>query len=176
MFYVCAALYFISRPFISTYSLKKGFPPLLYFFFFLMVLDAIQFKLRHNLHRIIESIELNKPLNPQSKLKNPCNICNKNVTKAQKYLLCNACDKRCHIKCDCTSGDLYEFIINANESKWICLICTLKFNHENFPFTLCDNHELENIHISDTMSVLDYLPGIKNHRGNSKLSLLFKYF
>ena len=65
-----------------------------------MVLDASQIRLKHILHRISESIELDKPLHPQSKFKFPCSICNKNITKAQKAIFCNGCDKWTHIKCN----------------------------------------------------------------------------
>ncbi len=128
-----------------------------------MVLDASQIKqirLNHTLYRISESIELDKPLNPPCKFKFPCTICNKNITKAQKALLCNGCDEWTHIKCNGTSEKSYEyFSLNVDPNvNWFCLVCTVKSNYENFAFTLCDNHHLYNINMSNSMSVLDYLP------------------
>ena len=136
-----------------------------------MVFDALQIKLKHTLHRITESIALDIPLNPPCKFKSPCSICNKNVTKAQKYLLCNVCNKPCHIKCDGTSAEMFEHLTTINtgpESIWHCLFCIIKFNHENFAFTLCDNQDLENLNICDTMGIFDHLPNkeITDETGN----------
>ncbi len=80
-----------------------------------MVLDASQIRLKHTLHRISESIELNTPLNLPCKFKFPCSICNKNVTKAQKALLCNGCDKWTHIKCNGTSEEMFENLATNND-------------------------------------------------------------
>ena len=74
------------------------------------MLDAAQIRLKHTLQRITESIELGNPLNPPCKFKFPCNICNKNVTKAQKSLTCNDCGTSSHIKCDGTPVETYEFL------------------------------------------------------------------
>ena len=106
-----------------------------------MVFDALQIKLKHTLHRITESIALDIPLNPPCKFKSPCSICNKNVTKAQKYLLCNVCNKPCHIKCDGTSAEMFEHLTTINtgpESIWHCLFCILfSFTHN------CDSDDGE---------------------------------
>ena len=125
-----------------------------------MVLDAFQIRLKHTLHRISESIYLGQPLNTPNKFKSPCSICNKNVTKGQKALFCHSCDKHAHIKCNATSEELYEFYTTINtdpDSVWSCLLCTMKSYYEKFPFTLCDNHELQKINMSDNMSVFDHL-------------------
>ena len=125
------------------------------------MLDAAQIRLKHTLQRITESIELGNPLNPPCKFKFPCNICNKNVTKAQKSLTCNDCGTLSHIKCDGTPVETYEFFTTVNtdpEVAWSCLVCNIKSNHQNFPFTLCDYHDLVSINMNDRISLLASLP------------------
>ena len=123
-------------------------------------MDATQIRLRHTLHRITESLELDAPLHPPCRFKNPCGLCNKNVTKAQKFILCSGCSKSVHIKCNGTSDEIFEKFITENNSdlEWFCLACTMKSNYENFPFTLCDNQNLTNINTCDRMNVIEYLP------------------
>ena len=48
-----------------------------------------------------------------------------------------------------------------DQPDWYCLYCTMKFNHENIPFTLSDNFELNNINNSDTMEFCKSLPSLE---------------
>ena len=99
--------------------------------------DATAIKNHNNIERITGAILANKPLNPPTKLKNPCSICNKNVLSNQAGIACDQCDQWCHIKCDDdTSVELYNFHTNNPEAKWFCLFCKVKMNKENLPFTL----------------------------------------
>ena len=108
--------------------------------------DATSIKNQNNIERIAGAILANKPLNPPTKFKNPCSICNKNVLSNQAGIICDLCEKWCHIKCDDdTSVELYNFHINNPEAKWFCLFCKVKMNKENLPFTLSNSSELANI-------------------------------
>ena len=114
--------------------------------------------------RIIEAISLETELNIPNNLKWPCSICNKNVTNRMKGLQCDTCEKWCHIKCDAMSEDEYKYYqsTDGNESiKWHCLYCTMKFNHENFAFSLIDYAEMEKINNSDSMEFCKYLPSFE---------------
>ena len=44
---------------------------------------------------------------------------------------------------------------------WHCLLCTVKFHHENIPFTLSDNSEIERINMSDNMRFCETLPSLE---------------
>ena len=55
--------------------------------------------------RITESICTGTELNQPNNLSWPCVICNKNVTSSMKAMQCDACNKWCHIKCDCMSAE-----------------------------------------------------------------------
>ena len=41
---------------------------------------------------------------------------------------------------------------------WFCMICNIKNNLENHPFTNCDNIELANLHNVNSMRFLESLP------------------
>ena len=56
------------------------------------------------------------------------------------------------------------------KAKWNCLYCTMVSNHELFPFTLCDDHELNNINNSDNMSFCEHLPSLEDIYETSKFS------
>ncbi len=126
-----------------------------------MVLDASQIRLRHTLHRITEAILLERPLNPPAKGYSACSICNKNVNKNHKGVLCNGCGKWNHIKCNGVSEEMYEYLMTTNDDPditWNCLDCTMRSNHEKFAFTLSDNHDLHKVNMCDRMSMCDYFP------------------
>ena len=36
-------------------------------------------------------------------------------------------------------------MLSPNSDDWHCLLCKVKANHKNFPFTLCDDIEIQNI-------------------------------
>ena len=41
----------------------------------------------------------------------------------------------------------------SEEDSWHCLLCKVKFHQYNFPFTLCDDTEIQNLNNSNSMSV-----------------------
>ena len=121
-------------------------------------------KLKNTIDRISGSILSGKMLNPLNNLSCPCSICNKNCLKNQKAIQCDKCDKWCHIRCDGTSDEEYSFYQTTNDKpdiKWFCLYCTIKTNHQNFPFTLCDKSDLFKINSSDTMDFCKNLPSLE---------------
>ena len=127
-------------------------------------MSAKEIKLKNTIERIAGSILAGKMLNPQNNLSWPCSICNKNCLKNQKAIQCDMCDKWCHIGCDGTSDDKYKFYQTTNDNpeiKWFCLYCTIKSNHQKFPFTLCDTSDLLNINVSDTMEFCKNLPSLE---------------
>ena len=61
-------------------------------------------------------------------------ICHKMVLANQKAIQCDdACSLWCHIKCDGTTVESYKKIVENEEIIWHCLVCKLKFQHENIP-------------------------------------------
>ena len=107
--------------------------------------------------RIIEAISRDSVLNPLNSLRWPCSICNKNVTHSIKGIQCNLCDKWSHIKCNGITVNEYEHL-DDEFTEWFCLYCSIKLNHNNFPFTLVDNSEINNINNSDSMHFLQCFP------------------
>ena len=60
--------------------------------------------------------------------------------------------------------ETYNYWITTNDNPEItydCLYCTMKKNHENFPFTLAENSEIENINNSDNMKFCESLPTLE---------------
>ena len=50
-------------------------------------------------------------------------------------------------------------MLDANqENIWNCLVCKVNFNHNNIPFTLCDDVDLNNINNSNSMKYFEKLP------------------
>ena len=90
-------------------------------------------KLKNNIERILGAIVLDNDLNPPTNLISPCSICNKNCLSNQKWIRCDNCEKRCHIKCDGTTAVEYKFYEDENNAhiQWHCLYCTVKLNHSN---------------------------------------------
>ena len=124
--------------------------------------SATQIKLKQIFDRITEAISLDKELNTPNNLSFPCSICNKNVLSNQKSVQCDSCNKWCHIQCDGTSMDTYNYLMTTNDTvPWHCLYCTIKFNHENFPFTLSIDSEIDLINKSDTMRFCEFLPSFE---------------
>ena len=129
--------------------------------------DALEIALQNNIERIAGSILLEIELNPPTKSKWPCSICNKNVNKNQNALLCNSCGKWAHRKCEGMSVETYNAY---DEPEFHCLYCTLKHNHQNIPFTLAENSELNNINSSDNMKFCESLPTLEEIYETSKFS------
>ena len=94
-----------------------------------------------------------KNLKTSNNLKFPCSICNKKQYNNQKAIQCDSCNLWCHIKCDGTSIVTYNKLMLSDEDddSWHCLLCKVKCNHYNFPFTLCDDTEILNLHNSNSM-------------------------
>ena len=105
---------------------------------------------------IIEIIEHGGP-----KLKkdtnDPCGICSKSVKNEHKAICCDNCLFWIHIKCNNTSDKEYEYLKNS-DNPWSCIICNMKFNLENFPFTTSDNLGLDNLQNVNSMAFLESLP------------------
>ena len=53
---------------------------------------------------------------------------------------------------------------------WYCLVCNLKNNLDNVPFTRCDNNELNNINNTSSMRFLESLPYVEIVNETSKFS------
>ena len=133
--------------------------------------------LENNMERISGAISSGKELNPPNNLKWPCVICNKNVLSNQNGITCDHCDRWCHRHCDAMSQDTYNKYVENDtnpeitvKAKWYCLYCTMSYNNQHFPFTLCDNHELNNINISDNMKFCESLPTLEDIYESSKFS------
>ena len=120
-------------------------------------------KLKNNIERILGAIVLDNDLNPPTNLINPCSICNKNCLSNQKWIQCDNCEKRCHIKCDGTTAVEYKFYEDEKNAHiyWHCLYCSVKFNHSNIPFTASCVSELININQSDSLEFLNFLPSLE---------------
>ena len=127
-----------------------------------------------NMDFVIETIRSNSKPKSSRKIKYPCSICNKAVLDNQKAIQCDTCDLWCHIKCDGTSNEKYNYLMleeNSSES-WHCLVCIVEFNHCNIPFTLCDINDIENINCSNSMQFFEYLPKFEIVSEVSKFSNL----
>ena len=93
------------------------------------------------------------------KNKYPCSICDKSVRNNQKAILCDTCKLWTHIKCDGTSNNDYENMIeNQDDTLWHWLVCRVRLSCSLFPFTLSDIVELQNLQNSDSMRMLESLP------------------
>ena len=100
---------------------------------------------------IISIIDNNRP-KPRSCIKYPCGICSKSVKKNQKAIQCDSCE---------TDAD-----------PWFCLVCSLKYNLNNVPFTRCSNSDLININNSNSMRFLESLPNVEIVTETCKFSML----
>ena len=97
----------------------------------------------------------------------PCGICQKNVNKNQKAILCTNCSNWIHIKCNGTSDTEYNQIMDNNDVlseeeidkiEWFCNKCRILKTAQIFPFGLEDDKEVQNIMHSDSMKALENLP------------------
>ena len=82
------------------------------------------------------------------------------------------CSLWCHIKCDGTTVDSYKQIMENKELTWHCLVCKIRFQHENIPFTLYNDTELVNINNSESMKFCNELPKFEIISEVSKFSEL----
>ena len=113
----------------------------------------------YTVDRLIDVIENVRP-KPRSCVKFPCGICNKSVKNNHKAIQCDSCDLWIHIGCNDILGTEYERL-KTDDDPWYCLLCVLKYNLDNVPFTRCDNSELSNINISNSMRFLESLPNVE---------------
>ena len=97
----------------------------------------------YTVDRVIDIIENNRP-KPRSCVKFPCGICNKSLKNNHKTIQCDSCDLWIHIVCNDISDAEYE-CLKTEYDPWYCLVCFLKYNLNNVPFTRCDNSELNNV-------------------------------
>ena len=131
--------------------------------------DASKLKLKNNIDRIIEAILLGKELNPPTRLSWPCSVCNRNCLR--NSICCDKCNKWCHIACDGTSSEQYrKYQSPLDNSVWYCLDCTVRFYHENVPFTACSLSELVNINNSDKLEFCHVLPSLEIIHESSSLA------
>ncbi len=127
--------------------------------------DACKLKLTNNINRIIDAILSDKELfPPNTRLSNPCSICNRNCLKNQAQLHCTSCNKWCHRVCDGMSLEQNNQIRLTDgdpNNKWCCLYCTLIFHYENIPFSICDLSELHKINSSNSMDFCNFIPSLE---------------
>ena len=55
------------------------------------MVESLEIALKNNIERIAGAILLGKVLNPPTKFKDPCSICNKKVLNNQNAIECNTC-------------------------------------------------------------------------------------
>ena len=100
--------------------------------------DSLELKLQNNTERIAGAILADKELNPPSNLRYPCSICNKNCLQNQLKILCDGCDKWCHLKCDGkTTLEQYKYFEETEgdpDVKWYCLYCEMKDRQTYIPY------------------------------------------
>ena len=119
---------------------------------------------------IISIIDNNRP-KPRSCIKYPCGICSKSVKKNQKAIQCDSCDLWVHTACNGVSDTNYENL-KTDPDPWFCLVCSLKYNLNNVPFTRCSNSDLININNSNSMRFLESLPNVEIVNETCKFSML----
>ena len=62
-------------------------------------------------------------------------------------------------------------LMSSDETdSWHCLLCKIKFHHLNFPFTLCDDIEINNMNNSNSMKFCDSLSKFEVVADASKFS------
>ena len=111
----------------------------------------------------------------------PCGICKKNVNKNQKAIECTQCNQWIHIKCNGTSLEDYNIMLETNnilseeeiaDLTWICNKCKIIENAHIFPFGLENTHGLQNIIQSDSIASFDCLPSYKIYSEASRFNSL----
>ena len=77
---------------------------------------------------------------------------------------------KCHGTTIVTYTKLMLSHVDSNDS-WHCLLCKIKFNHYNFPFTLCDDTEILNLNNSNSMRFCESLPKLQVMTEVNKFSI-----
>ena len=94
----------------------------------------------------------------------PCGICQKNVNINQKAIECSLCKHWIHIKCNSTTNEEYDKMMEINSlltdaeietREWYCNKCQISNMAKIFPFGLEDKHGLKNIVNADSLKCLD---------------------
>ena len=103
----------------------------------------------HTIEYIINHV-LTDRTNPRISVKDPCRVCHKTVKVDYQAILCKSCEFLVYIGCNGITQIEYDHLQHNSES-WNCLICNIKNNLYNLPFTQCDNTLLA---INDTFNGL----------------------
>ena len=98
--------------------------------------------------------------NPRISVKDPCRVCHKTVKVDHQAISCKSCEFLVHIGCNGITQNEYDHLQHNSES-WDCLICNIKNNLYNLPFTQCDNTELLAINDTNSMGFLESLPNVE---------------
>ena len=113
----------------------------------------------YSTERIID-IVTNDKIKLRRNVKDPCGICSRKVKSDHKAIQCDSCDLWVHIACNGNSEEEYELLKN-DDGDWHCVVCIIKFNLINVPFTTCDINELSNINNTNSMRFLQSLPKVE---------------
>ena len=70
---------------------------------------------------------------------------------------CENCQKWSHIKCNDISKVEYGKL-SFDNNPWYCLYCSIKLIHDQIPFTLISNDDLNRMNSSDSFIIANYLP------------------
>ena len=116
------------------------------------------------------------------RIKYPCTVCGRSVTKNHKALQCGYCDQWVHTKCNLIDKKTYE-LLKQDESPWSCIKCTKNI----FPFIQADppanNHNhlttkqqeiinaLNQYYTSDELRTLLYISKSLNYINRQDLNL-----
>jgi hypothetical protein len=102
-------------------------------------------------------------LNPGSKAKYPCQICNRAVKWGQKGIACDNCDLWYHQTCMSMNSDTYLRLANTSIA-WLCKVCNTP-NHSSVLYTsiMSDDNQFSSLSGNETNSVnIDNLSSLNN--------------
>ena len=99
------------------------------------------------------------------KVKDPCSVCSKSVSKNQKAIQCSECQLWSHASCNGIGKSGYaKLTVESDEVPWFCIPCLILANSEIFPFRFLPTTELCNllgIHLVDLPSQVELLPSFE---------------
>ena len=97
--------------------------------------------------------------------KYPCGICNKTIGKNHRFIRCNLCNFKIHMKCNETDEKSYNKMKN-NETTMICIKCL----EENIPFFSSCNNEIKkdpnNLQNLASNSIKTFFKGLNEFNNN----------